>query len=259
MTSVQRRRLALGVVVLGLLAAGTALQSPPSIGPRDCPAGLSVGQRKLDGGLARVCLLHAGTGRAVLVSRARKGPKRATVISLAAARERYTGVCVSIPGRDYVVIPKGTGLVEGSNGSERMVGFGENDAMDGKLGNDCMDTGAGADTAFGRGGDDIVFGGPGDDRLEGGGGDDSIHGGDGDDRLAGGQGADSLFGGPGNDVINAGGGGDLVSAGSGDDVVTAIRPGLRSLNCGPGRDQATVNEVNRGKVHNCEVVRFVAG
>jgi hypothetical protein len=259
MTPVQRRRLALGVVVLGLLGAATALQVPPRVGPRDCAPGLSVGTRKLEDGPARVCLLHAGTGRAILVSRVRKGPKRAAVISLAAARERYAGVCVVVPGRDYVVTPRGGGTAQGSNASERMVGFQHDDSIDGKLGNDCIDTGAGDDTAFGRGGDDIVFGGIGDDRLEGGGGDDSIHGGDGNDRLSGGQGGDSLYGGPGDDVINAGGGGDLVSAGPGNDVITAIRPGLRSLNCGPGRDQATVNEVNRTKVHNCEVVRFVAG
>jgi Ca2+-binding RTX toxin-like protein len=245
--------------VLALLAAGTALQTPPNVGPRKCVVGLIVGtHRAPNGKLERACLLRSG-GQTIVVSRLRKGPRRGLVISLAAARNRYSGVCVTVPGRDYVVIPKGTGQVQGSNASERMVGFERNDSFDGKLGDDCIDGGAGNDTAFGRGGDDIVFGGAGDDQLEGGGGSDSIHGGDGNDRLSGGPDADTLYGGPGNDTINAGPGGDVISAGSGDDVISAPRPGMRSLNCGPGRDQATVNTLNRARVHNCEVVRFVAG
>jgi Ca2+-binding RTX toxin-like protein len=259
MTPVQRRRLALGVAVLGLLAVGTALQTPPEVGPRDCVAGLVVGaHRAPNGRLERACLLRAAGGT-VVVSRVGKGPRRGKVISLAAARGRYSGGCVANPGRAYVVIPKGTGQVQGSNASERMVGFERDDSFDGKLGDDCIDGGPGNDTAFGRGGGDVLFGGTGDDQLSGGGGSDSIHGGDGNDGLSGGPGGDSLYGGAGNDTISAGPGGDVISAGPGDDVISAPRPGMRSLNCGPGRDQATVNTVNRAKVHNCEVVRLVAG
>src|SRR2546425_9844285 len=98
MTPVQRRRLALGVVVLGLLAAATALQKPPRVGPRDCVAGLVVGTRVVLGTRQQVCLL-GHDGRAIVVSRVRKGPKRGLVISLAAARKRYSGACVTVPGR----------------------------------------------------------------------------------------------------------------------------------------------------------------
>jgi hypothetical protein len=258
MTPVQRRRLALGLAVLGLLGVGTALQPAPAVGPRQCRADLVVGTVVRDGLREQGCLLRAD-GRRIFVSRFRKGPKRGSVQSLVGVRRRYQGVCSAPRGRDYVVVSFGSERVEGSNGSERMVGLEGKNYFDGHLGNDCIDGLAEDDVLFGRGGDDILFGGAGDDRLGGGGGGDSLHGGDGNDTLDGGPDADQLFGGPGNDVIRAGTGADVISAGEGDDTVSAIRPRMRSLNCGPGNDRATVNTANRARVHNCESVTFVAG
>lgn len=257
-TPVQRRRLALGAAVLGLVAAGTALQPPPAVGPRQCRADLVLGTLVRDGDRSPACFLRAG-GRSIFVSRPRKGPKRGSVRSLDSVRREYQGGCVTAPGRDYVVTASNDDQVQGSNASERMVGLASENNFDGRLGDDCIDGGSEDDTLVGRGGDDVIFGGVGNDQLDGGGGDDSIHGSDGDDSIAGGADADRLFGGPGNDDIRAGTGGDVVSAGPGDDTIVATRPGLRSLNCGPGRDRATVNEINRARVHNCESVQFVAG
>jgi RTX calcium-binding nonapeptide repeat (4 copies) len=254
---VQRRRLALGAAVLGLLAVGTALQPPPKVGPRACRADLVPGTVKRDGKTVNGCLLRA-EGRTIFVSGIRKGPKRGSVQSLEEVKRRYQGACVVDPGRDYVVVSDGDKVI-GSNASERMVGFDRKDTIDGKAGNDCIDLGGGDDATTGRGGGDVIFGGPGNDDLAGGGGDDSIHGGDGEDTIDGGNGADRLFGGAGNDTIRAGAGADVVNAGPGDDVINAMRPGLRSLNCGPGQDTATISELNRGRVHNCETVRFPAG
>ena len=259
MTPVQRRRLVLGLAVLGLLAVATALQPPPAVGPRDCRSGLDIGTvKKKDGTRIRACVLRAG-GRTIFVSRLRKGPRRASVRSLESVRRVYRGVCVEVAGRDYVVTTEGSDRVEGSNASERMVGLAGKNSFDGHLGNDCIDGGSENDVLFGRGGDDVVFGGAGDDELGGGGGNDSLHGGDGNDVLDGGPGADQLFGGAGNDVIRAGAGADLISAGDGDDTITAVRPRMRSLNCGPGNDRATVNTLNRARTHNCESVEVVGG
>jgi Ca2+-binding RTX toxin-like protein len=259
MTPVQRRRLVLGLAVLGLLAVATALQPPPAVGPRDCRSGLDIGTvTKKNGKRIRACVLRAG-GRTIFVSRLRKGPKRAVVRSLEDVKTRYQGACVANPGRDYVVTSEDSDQVDGSNASERMVGLAGRNSFDGKLGNDCIDGGSDDDVLFGRGGDDVVFGGPGDDELNGGGGEDSLHGGDGNDVLDGGPAADRLFGGAGDDVIRAGVGADVISGGEGDDAITAPRPGMRSLNCGPGRDTATVSGLNRARVHNCEQVRFVTG
>jgi len=260
MTPTQRRRWALGALVLAILAAGTALQPPPNVGPRECRKDLRPGFVTRDAKRVQVCVLRAG-GRVIVVSRVRKGPKRGSIIGLADARRRYRSACVEGPGRDYVVVGDGSRSkpVEGSNASERMIGMAAGGVIDGRLGDDCIDSGPGNDQVKGAGGDDMLFGGPGDDLLQGSGGQDSLHGGPGNDTLEGGPGGDRLFGGPGNDVIRAGAGADVVSAGPGDDDVNAPKPGLRSLNCGPGRDRARVSDLARGRVHNCEVVEYLAG
>jgi Ca2+-binding RTX toxin-like protein len=260
MTPVQRRRWALGALVLVLLGAGTALQPPPNVGPRQCRSDLKPGTVTRNGKPTLGCVLHAD-GRSIFVSHFRKGPKRGSIVSLAEARRRYGGVCTDVAGRDYVVVGDGKPdePIEGSNGSERMIGLDGDSVIDAGVGDDCIDGRAGNDKLVGGGGNDVIFGGPGNDSLTGSGGDDSIHGGDGNDSILGGAGGDHLFGGPGNDRIGAGGGADVVSAGPGDDVINAPKPGLLSVNCGPGRDQVTVNEINQNRVHNCEVVRVVTG
>jgi Ca2+-binding RTX toxin-like protein len=86
----------------------------------------------------------------------------------------------------------------------------------------------------GGGHDDVIFGLGGNDTLLGGAGDDRIYGGSGNDVITGGIGADRLYGGPGSDTIYA-------ADGERDFVY-----------CGPGKDRAVVDSVD--KVANCEVV-----
>ena len=92
-----------------------------------------------------------------------------------------------------------------------------------------------ADRLTGTSANDVLYGLGGADVLLGRGGNDVLYGGRGNDVLDGGPGADRLFGGPGNDTLRA-------------------RDGRRDLvDCGPGRDVAIVDRVDR--VSGCEVVR----
>jgi Ca2+-binding RTX toxin-like protein len=71
--------------------------------------------------------------------------------------------------------------------------------------------------------------------------------------LLGGKGNDVLSGGPGNDVLDGGTGLDRLYGGPGNDTLRA-RDGQRDVvDCGPGRDAATVDRLDR--VSGCEIVR----
>lgn len=92
-----------------------------------------------------------------------------------------------------------------------------------------------ADRITGTAANDVLYGLGGADVLLGLNGNDVLSGGRGDDRLDGGPGRDRLFGGPGNDTLRA-------------------RDGTRDVvDCGPGRDTAVVDRVDR--VSGCELVR----
>jgi len=81
---------------------------------------------------------------------------------------------------------------------------------------------------------DLIYGRAGNDVLLGGRGNDVLNGGAGADVLDGGAGVDRLFGGPGNDTLKA-------------------RDGARDLvDCGPGRDLALVDRLDR--LSGCEHV-----
>ena len=90
----------------------------------------------------------------------------------------------------------------------------------------------------------MAGGGSGRDRLLGGGGRDTLRGDSGDDALA---------GGPGNDTLSGGGGRNGYSAGSGNDTVEARNRQRERVDCGPGRDKATVDRSDR--VRRCERTR----
>jgi serine protease AprX len=81
------------------------------------------------------------------------------------------------------------------------------------------------------------------DTLNGRGGPDVLNGGKGNDKIDGGSGNDRITGGPGRDTINAG---------TGNDVVNARDRERDVVDCGPGRDSATVDKID--VVRNCEVV-----
>jgi Ca2+-binding RTX toxin-like protein len=92
------------------------------------------------------------------------------------------------------------------------------------------------------------------DYLPGGGFDDVILGMRGNDTLVGGAGDDKLDGGPGNDMLTGGAGADLLLGGPGSDTIYAADGERDIVDCGPGRDRAVVDSVD--KVTNCEVVQI---
>ena len=108
--------------------------------------------------------------------------------------------------------------------------------------------GAGADRLAGngrrnrliaRGGRDVLIGRGGNDMLDG---EFAVRGGSGGaDRLLGGRGNDDLLAGGGGDSIDGGPGADFVRAGAGNDRV-ALRDGsYDELECGRGRDRASLD------------------
>ena len=102
----------------------------------------------------------------------------------------------------------GTGVINGTNGNDVIVGLGGNDTIYGGHGNDVICGNGGDDTINGGNGNDWLFGGAGDDTLNGGNGDDTLNGGAGDDELLGARGMDTLTGGAGGDSFRGGRGSD---------------------------------------------------
>jgi Ca2+-binding RTX toxin-like protein len=80
-----------------------------------------------------------------------------------------------------------------------------------------------------------------------------LSGGRGNDRLTGGSGNDRLAGGPGGDRLHGGSGRNTYSGGSGNDRVVAVNRRRETINCGSGRDGATVDR--RDRTRRCERVR----
>jgi Domain of unknown function DUF11/RTX calcium-binding nonapeptide repeat (4 copies) len=92
-----------------------------------------------------------------------------------------------------------------------------------------------ADRLTGTAVGDTLYGLDGNDVLLGLGGNDVLFGGRGDDLLVGGPGRDRLYGGPGSDTLRA-------------------RDGVRDVvDCGPGRDTATVDRIDR--LSGCERIK----
>ena len=118
-----------------------------------------------------------------------------------------------------------------TDGSEILLGTGDNDTIDGLGGKDFIVAGAGNDSIEGGAGRDYIRGGSGDDNLSGGDdrdivrgdtGDDTIDGGAGNDLLTGDTGDDSIVGGTGNDTIAGGSGNDTLTGGAGEDTFLFI-------------------------------------
>jgi Tol biopolymer transport system component len=105
----------------------------------------------------------------------------------------------------------------------------------GTAGGDRLNGTSGGDRLLGLGGSDVLNGLAGDDCLDGGPGRDTLNGGAGNDRLVGGSGANRYSGGPGNDTLSA---------------ANRLR---ETVDCGSGRDTATVDR--RDRVRGCERVR----
>ena len=69
----------------------------------------------------------------------------------------------------------------------------------------------------------------------------------------GGAGNDKLDGGSGNDRLSGGRGRNRYAAGAGKDTVNARNRKRERVDCGPGRDKATVDRSDR--VRRCERVK----
>lgn len=100
-------------------------------------------------------------------------------------------------------------LIEGTPGSDRLIGTTEADELRALGGNDLLFGRAGNDLLLGGGGNDVAFGGRGNDHLIGGRGNDTLNGGPGDDLLEGGPGRDILIADSPGDVLDGGPGRDL--------------------------------------------------
>ncbi|MDP9457381.1 MAG: hypothetical protein M3Q60_16735 [Actinomycetota bacterium] len=105
-------------------------------------------------------------------------------------------------------------------------------------------TGAGNDTLWGLAGDDALVGGLGRDLLIGA---------SGKDRLFGSPDADILDAGSGADRLNGGSGSDSLSGGSGPNNLFAYDGQKDVVACGPGRDFASVDELDEVKA-DCEEI-----
>jgi CSLREA domain-containing protein len=89
--------------------------------------------------------------------------------------------------------------------------------------------------------------------LRGTAGPDLLRGLAGNDTLSGLGGDDCLDGGSGNDVLTGGGGRDKLVGGVGSDVINAADHHKDTIDCGKGRDRATVDRIDR--VKGCERVK----
>ncbi|HSR71705.1 MAG TPA: Ig-like domain-containing protein, partial [Kiloniellales bacterium] len=112
--------------------------------------------------------------------------------------------------------------IEGTAGTDSMIGTNQADAIFGYAGADTIDGGNSGDTLYGGDGNDILDGGGnGADSLYGGAGDDILIGGNGVDFLDGGAGADQLFGGTGGDILIWDAADTLIDGGNGPDTLRA--------------------------------------
>jgi Ca2+-binding RTX toxin-like protein len=111
-----------------------------------------------------------------------------------------------------------------------------------------------AQTLTGTAAGDRLLGLAGNDVLNGLAGDDCLVGGRGNDRLNGGKGKDALRGDAGNDTLTGGAGKNSYSGGAGKDRVNARNKVRETIDCGKGRDIATVDKRDKVK-RNCERVK----
>lgn len=150
-------------------------------------------------------------------------------------------------GDDVLTGVAGDDCLYGSTGADALSGGSGTDLLSGWLGEDLLLGGTGNDTLLGGGADDVVRGQYGNDKLDGGSGNDKLDGGRGNDRLIGGSGNDRLIGGTGVDAFYGQGGSDTIDS---------VDARAETVDCGPGRDTATVDRIDR--VRRCDRVRYRA-
>lgn len=159
--------------------------------------------------------------------------------------------------------------LNGTSGSDSILGTTAADTIYGGTGNDTIKPEAGLDTVYGGDGNDsILAGGDGNyDDIYGGAGNDSLYGtgaigieedwfwgeagndlvdaGDGNNLVYGGTEADTIYGGGGTDSLYGDDGDDSINAGTGDDTVWG-GAGKDKLDGGAGIDQLSYSDATAG-------------
>ena len=184
------------------------------------------------------------------------GSSLGEVVGPATVSSGTTGTSGTTPRPGACANPLATGGLTrliGTAAGDLIVGGAKADTIDGGSGDDCLEGRGGKDRLHGGAGADRLSGGAGTDALFGDAGPDKIAGGSGNDKLTGGAGNDTLAGAAGNDVLTGGSGRNKYSAGGGKDVIAAANGVVETVDCGAGRDRATVDKKDR--VVGCERVR----
>jgi Ca2+-binding RTX toxin-like protein len=118
----------------------------------------------------------------------------------------------------------GPDLCVGTDKSETILLFADDDRAYGEGGDDIVMGGLNDDIIFGNGGEDLLNGNFGDDKIDGGGRNDILIGAENDDILSGEDGDDTLFGETGNDILKGGPGADKFICGPLIDTVLDYTP-----------------------------------
>lgn len=147
----------------------------------------------------------------------------------------------------------GDDTLVGTDGADAISGLGGNDTESGLAGNDCLNGDDGDDILKGGSGKDLVKGGAGKDKVKGQAGKDKLKGAAGNDRLSGSGGKDKASGGAGKDRVSGGKGKDRLKGNAGKDTLRAADGKVDRVNCGGGKDKATVDAKDKVS-NNCEQV-----
>ena len=151
-------------------------------------------------------------------------------------REREQDAVQELYGLNII---RGSGMIEGTNRNDFIIGSLFEDTVIAKDGDDEIQTQWEIDQVYAGDGDDSIQGGLEGDQLFGQNGEDNIVGGEDDDLLVGGPGDDHLFGGIGDDQLKGNSGADY-------------------FNCGDELDTDEVKDYNpaEGDIieSNCEIV-----
>ena len=122
-------------------------------------------------------------------------------------------------GSDILVGTSENDIIDGLGGDDEIQGLEGADTLNGGDGNDLISGGRQNDTINGGAGNDVILGELGADVLYGGAGNDLVLGGNRNDHLFGEEGNDRTFGGNGNDIVDGGAGIDILRGGSQDDIL----------------------------------------
>jgi Ca2+-binding RTX toxin-like protein len=230
-------------------------------------ANLGIGQECAVGVVFRPTGLGARNAALVIATNAAGSPHTIPLAGNGVAQTGglIVGICANL-FNGTAAAETINGTAEGDNifgfaGNDVLNGFGKRDCLTGGTGNDRLNGGddndtlegeSGNDTLSGGAGSDRMSGGAGRDRLSGGTGNDSMNGGSSNDSLSGSSGNDTLSGSTGNDRLSGGSGKNKYSGGPGNDTINARNRKTERIDCGTGRDRATVDR--KDKVKRCERV-----